>query len=67
MIALIRCKNGNWTMDIKKQQQTLYCKFIFVFWVVCFEQNIIYKQVSMSILAILATARVTCSVTTSDR
>lgn len=51
-------------MDKKKQHQTLYFKFIFVFWVVCFEQNIIYKQVSMSILAILATARVTCSVTT---
>ena len=66
-MAVIHSKNGKWTVDKKKQHQTLYCQFILIFWVGCFEQNVIYKQVSMSILGVLATGCVTCSLTTSDR
>lgn len=60
-------KNDKWTVDKKKLQQTLYCKVVLKFWGICFEENVVYKEVSMSILDVLAAICVACSPTISDR
>lgn len=59
-------RNDKWTVDKKKLQQTLYCKVVLKFWGFCFGENVVYKEVSMSILGVLATVCVTCSPTTSE-
>lgn len=64
-ITAVIDKNGEWTVDKKKLWQTLYCKVVLKFWGFCFEENVVYKEVS--ILDVLATVGVTCSLAPSAR
>lgn len=64
--SFISCKNNEWILDRKKHCQTKYCNFILILRAVCFEQNVICREASISILSILAVVPVTCSLSASD-